>query len=127
MKDIIALSFLVGSLTGIGVIVLRKIPELKKIEAPSVSIFSFASKLWSSFKNKLKGWRGKASELFSWNMILQKTLSQIRVVALRVERKTGEWLSRAREKTRKEKEREAYWEKLSGLAADNSTEEEKPR
>ncbi len=127
MKDIIALSFVVGSLTGMGFIVLRKIPELKKIEASSVSIFSFTRKLWGSFKGKLKNWHEKISELFSWNTILQKILSQIRVTALRVERKTGQWLSRARERTRNKKEREAYWEKLSGLAAEDSFEEKKPR
>lgn len=128
MKEIIALSFLIGSLTGMAVVVFKKIPELKKIEAGSVSIFSSTWERWSLLKTKLRDWRKRSLELFSWDIIIQKILSQIRIAALRVERRCGEWLSKARERTRREKEREAYWRKLSDLATENSSrEDEKAR
>ncbi len=117
METIIASSFLVGSFAGMVVIALRNISAVRETELSPFSLFSFLAKRWVGFKNRVAHW-WKESEIFSWNIILQKILSQIRVAALRVERKTGEWLSRTRQKNRKRKEREEYWKELSRLSRD---------
>ena len=114
MQDIIALGFLIGSMSGISILVLKKIPELRRVE--DTSSFSFESPSFKGVGHRFKAWYEKFLETFSWQAVIQKILSKIRIVALKVERKTGEWLSRSRKKSRKRKEREAYWKKLSHLA-----------
>jgi len=116
MKDIIALGFLIGSFSGISALVFKKIPELRKIKADQSPRLTFETSSLKGAGHRFKNWLEDFFKRFSWQTIVQKILSQIRIAALKVERKTGEWLSRARKKSRKRKEREAYWKKLSHLA-----------
>jgi len=107
MPELIAIIILFGSLLGIGVILVRRIPTLKELKIPE--------KAEASFFSKIKG-KIKKISLFKadWqNIFLQKLLSKIKVLSLRIETKTSQLLQKIREKARKRKEDEKYWEKIS--------------
>ena len=59
--------------------------------------------------------RGRLQEdLFSLNVLTQKLLSKIQVIALRTEAKTGKWLERLRKQTKNQQEKfsESYWAQI---------------
>lgn len=108
MVEAIAKIILGGSLTGIGLILIKKIPLLKT--APEIETESIETK--SSFP-KIKNWT-KSLLSFSPNLILQKILSKIRVFTLIFERKVENKLQRLREEAKaiSVKRIDDYWEKL---------------
>ncbi len=110
-SELIAGIILFGSLLGMGAIILRKIPVLVELpEIPAVRIN------WRSIFLKLKEKIKNTSFLksFSHEVFLQKILSKIRILSLKSENKTGSWLQRLREKSKKNKfqENDNYWEEI---------------
>lgn len=112
--EIVAIIILVGSLIGIGVILFRKIPVLVKLpdySSSNVLIF-FPVKWCKNLKEKIKNisfFKSFSSEIF-----LQKILSKIRILSLKVENKIAFWLQKLRERSLKKKnlENDNYWEEL---------------
>jgi len=108
MTEAIIKIMLGGSLIGIISIVFRKIPILIEIPESEIELFDW--------KTPFGGLRKKIvnSKTFSPEIILQKLLSKIRVMTLRVGRKTEDQLQRLREKSKKRKIRENdnYWEEV---------------
>lgn len=99
---------------GMLIIISRKLPELRKIEIPNKERKPFSV----SAKDLLRSLavRAKAEKFLEfswWNILFQKALSQINILALKVERKAGDLLSKTREKARRKEESKAYWQKLS--------------
>lgn len=124
MIEIIAGAVLAGSLTGIGILAFGKAQVLREMERPH---FSFRA----SLKSRAKKGAAKASDFFdrmvealSFDLILQKVLSKIRVLSLKLERISSLWLKDLREKTKEKKEREAYWERLTRFSKKKRGEEE---
>ncbi|MBZ9569724.1 hypothetical protein KJA16_02275 [Patescibacteria group bacterium] len=102
---IIVLSF---SLIGMGVILFRKVPVLTELsEVPGG--FDFKIK-FLQIKEKIKN--SKYFKLLSFEVLLQKVLSKIRILSLKAENKISIWLQKLREKSQKKKENDKYWQEL---------------
>ncbi len=112
--ETIAVLILFGSLLGVGIIVFRKIPIL--VTLPKTSKKSSAGSLFLKFKKTIQNISFLRS--FSFEVFLQKILSKIRILTLRIENKTGNWLQLLRERTQKRKnqENDDYWKKLKKIA-----------
>ena len=107
MFEIIALIILICSLAGIGILLFKKIPLL--LELPETAAVQFN---WKELLIKIKNllpFRDLSFEIF-----LQKTLSKIRILTLKTDSKTSNWLQKLREKAQKKKfgEDDNYWEKV---------------
>ncbi len=114
MIELIATIILVGSLLGIVVILFRKIPVLAELPdyEPSNVVISFPVRWCKNLKEKIKNI--SVFKSFSSEIFLQKILSKIRILSLRVENKIASWLQKLRERSLKEKnlENDNYWEEL---------------
>lgn len=108
MIVLVATIILFFSLVGMGVILFRKIPIL--VELPEVpGGFNFKIKILG-IKEKIKN--SKYFKLPSSEIFLQRVLSKIKILTLKVEKKTSFWLQRSREKSKKKKENDKYWQEL---------------
>lgn len=110
MVEIISLSLFGLSLIGMGVIIFRKMPallELPEETLPSETVFKT---LFSKIKNL------NVFKEFSFELFLQKILSKIRVLTLKTDSKTSNWLQRLREKAlrKKNSENDNYWQEIKG-------------
>ena len=108
-----------GSLLGTAVIIFRKIPAL--VELPEMPSKFDLKDISVKLKEKiiiLNPFKNFSSEVF-----LQKILSKIRILALKIENKIANYLQRLREKSQKKKSKENdnYWEEIK-----KSTENNKP-
>ena len=94
--ELFVLILLAGSLIGMAAIIRRKIPLLLEL-SPEQAI-----------KTKRK------KEVFSNGILLQKILSKVRVLILKSDNKTNEWLKRLRQKSQENKTKfsDSYWDKL---------------
>ena len=108
MLELIAVIILVCSLIGVGVIIFRKIPVLLTLPETLVQKESFISKLKERLK-KLSPFRN-----FSYEIFLQKILTKVRILSLRTDNKTFNWLQKLREKAQKKKteKKDNYWEEV---------------
>jgi len=108
MLELIATIILVFSFLGIGTIVFRKIPVLLTLPEISTERESLISKLREKIK-KFNPFRN-----FSYEIFLQKILTKIRILSLKADNKTFNWLQKLREKYQKKKikEKDNYWEEI---------------
>jgi len=109
--ELITQIILILSFFGMVVLVFRKIPAL--IESPDVSS---KKELRSKFLIKIKD-RIKSSRYFKldfFEFFLQKILSKIRILSLKIENKMADWLKRLRERSQKKKikSEDNFWEEL---------------
>ncbi|MCD6550176.1 hypothetical protein J7K24_01360 [bacterium] len=109
MDELISIIILGGSLTGIGVIIVRKIPVLCEISEEECEESIFLSGIIDLFRKI----RNKFTPLH-FNIFLQKLLSRIKILVLAVERKTDIKLQALREEAKRKKEiiSDNYWEEL---------------
>jgi len=109
MTELIASIILIGSLLGMGVILFRKIPILVKL--PEVIERPAGENFWLILK-KIKNIPGLRS--FSFEIFLQKILSKIRILTLKTDNKTSNWLQKLRERSlrKKSKGNDNYWEEI---------------
>ncbi len=107
MLVIIASIVFVLSLTGIGIILLRKIPLLLQLPETAAAPFN-----WKEFLLRIKN--SSPLKDFSFEMFLQKILSRIRVLTLKTDSKTSNWLQRLRARSQQKKfeENDKYWEDI---------------
>lgn len=110
MAVLITTIILIFSLFGIGVILFRKIPVL--VELPEVIEKPKEEKFISKLKEKIKGL--SIIKSFSSEIILQKILSKVRILTLKADNKTFNWIQKLREKYKKKKikENDNYWSNL---------------
>lgn len=110
MIELIALIILFVSLAGLLIMVFRKVPQLRQLpETGPIAL----------------DWRklpGKAKKLpliknFSFDLLLQKILSKVRILTLKTEHKTSNLLQKLREDSKKKKfgEDDNYWEEIKKL------------
>jgi len=110
MAELIAITILIFSLIGIGVILFRKIPVLAELpEIPSQIRLKKERFLFLRIKTKIK--ELPILKSFSGEIFLQKLLSRIRILTLKVDIKTFNWLKKLREKSQQKKE-DNYWEEI---------------
>ena len=98
------------SLGGAGVIAYRKIPLL--IELPDVVEKDGVMKWPSIVKSKIKNIDFVKN--FSYEIFLQKILSKFKVLTLKTENKTSNWLQELRERHKNKKvlEDDHYWDEI---------------
>ena len=108
--ELAALIILFGSLLGMGAIIVRKIPVL--VGLPEVIKKPSGEPFWLKLNRKIKNIPGFKS--FSYEIFLQKLLSKIRILSLKTDNKTFNWLQKLREKSKRKKikENDNYWEEL---------------
>ena len=120
--EVIALIILFGSLIGMGIIILRKIPAVA--ELPEISS-EHKQNLFSRLKNKITNIHFVKE--FNFLLFLQKILSRIMVLTLKIENKVASWLQKLREKSQKQKifEDDNYWKRLKNLSVNKSDKKSK--
>jgi len=105
MLEIIFTIILFGSIFGMAVIIVRKVPTLSELSPQEVEEQGALGKLKEKIKNN------GAFRSFSGELLLQKLLSKIRVLTLKTESKTSNWLMKLRQKN-KDKFSGDYWKKV---------------
>jgi hypothetical protein len=107
---------LILSFLGLAILIIRKLPVLAALPlAENNKSESFFSKVSGGIK-RLPGFKN-----FSGEVVLHKIISKIRIISLKTDHKTFNWLKKLREKTQREKlEDEKYWEEIK-----NSTDSKK--
>lgn len=111
MAELIAAVILIISILGMVAILFRKLPVLvtlpEILPPPKITIgqrLKEKIKTLNPFKN------------FSYELFLQKILSKIRILTLKTENKTFNWLQKLRERTKKKKsENDHYWEEIKKI------------
>lgn len=96
MKIIFFLSFF-----GILYFIIKKIPVL--VSLPEIK----EREIFPTFKRKFK--ISNPFKKIPYEKILEKIIFKIRILSLKTENKTFQWLQNLR---KKEKEKESYWEKI---------------
>jgi len=91
-----------------GVILIRKIPALANLSPSDIDEPGVFQKLKSKIKHS------GTIKPFSGELLLQKVLTKIRILTLRTENKTGNWLGKLRQRSLKKKKTFSgdYWKKL---------------
>ena len=112
--EIISIIVLSGSLLAILTIIFRKIPILA--ELPEISEGRSKENIFLRLKNKVLNLSFFKS--FSFEIFLQKILSKIRILTLKTDNQTSNWLQRLRERAQKKKfeENDNYWQDLKNSA-----------
>jgi len=107
MLELIATIIFLGSVSGLAVILMRKIPIL--VEMPKLAEGQKKESFASKTKERFRG-LPVIRDIYS-GILLQKTLSKIRILTLKVESKTAAWLQKLRLKsqTDKDKAKDNYW------------------
>jgi len=108
MLELFAIIILFIGLIGMGIIMMRKIPVLTELSAEKIG----RPRVLEGIKKKVK--KSNLLKVFSGEVLLQKTLSKIRVLTLKTDNKTSAWLSKLRQKSIKKKEgfSDDYWKKI---------------
>ncbi len=100
---------------GMGAMIFRKIPIL--VELPEVA--EKGEPISSKLKKKIKEWNPFKN--FSYERLLQKLLSKIRIWALKVDAKTFHWLQKLRQSKKKKFENDNYWEEIKRIKKENNS------
>jgi hypothetical protein len=108
MIEIIFLAIFISSFLGMVVILFPKIPVLAGLPEDKTPQNSLTLRIKQAVK-KLPG-----SDKFDYEMYLQKLLSKVRVLTMKTENKTGNWLERLRQKAIKKNgsHTDNYWQEL---------------
>jgi hypothetical protein len=110
----ISLIIFFASFLSLAVFIWRKIPVLANATAAEGS---FGKSLFGSIKEKFIETSGLKN--FSLEIILQKILSRIRIISLKTDQKTFDWLRKLREKNQKKRLEDAnYWERIENSTQD---------
>ena len=111
--ELVAIIILFGSFLGMAAIISRKIPVLA--ELPEVPARAIRKDTLSKLKEKIKVLNPFKS--FSYEIFLQKLLSKIRILSLKTDNKTFNWLQKLRERAQKKKteKSDTYWEEIKKM------------
>lgn len=112
MFESVTIVILMASFAGMATILIRKVPVLKTLEIPKEPETS----LFLRTKDKIAktffvGFHKVFISNF-WNIFLQRTLSKIKILSLKIETKCSRSLEKMRENIKKSKEDEKYWGKI---------------
>lgn len=108
MTELIALIILIGSFSGIAIILFRKIPILSTLPEFDIQPETATSKLTKRIRDI------KPLKDFSYEVFLQRMLTKVRILSLRTDKKTFVWLQKLRENAQKKKisENDNYWQEV---------------
>ena len=114
MSELLALIILLVGFFGITTIITKKAPALA--ELPHVPFQSNLKETIIQLGKKIK--TANPFKDFSNELFLQKVLSKIRILTLKTENKTSDWLQKLRERTKnkKIKEKDNYWQEINQSA-----------
>lgn len=118
MIELIAIIILLSSLIGMGVILYRKIPDLKELEELEEEEGSkrVSGKFWLRIENSrfFKSNFHFDSTQYKFETLLQKLLSRIKVLTMKIENRISGYLQKLRERAqqRKKVNEDEYWQKL---------------
>ncbi|KPJ56929.1 hypothetical protein AMJ49_03385 [Parcubacteria bacterium DG_74_2] len=107
--EIIVKLTLLISFSGIATIIFRKLPIL--VSLPEIQEEK-RERLISIYKRRLKNFN--PFKKFSYENFLEKIVYKIRLLSLKTDNKTFQWLQELRKKTveKKKKEKDNYWEEI---------------
>ncbi|UZE92893.1 MAG: hypothetical protein ACKKMV_03730 [Candidatus Nealsonbacteria bacterium] len=99
---------LFGSSIGLGIIIVRKIPVLSTLPETAVKKESLTPILIEKIR-KLNPFKN-----FSYEKSLQEILTKVRILSLKTDKKTSNWLKKLRENSQRKKIREDdnYWDEI---------------
>lgn len=99
---------LVSSSIGLGGIIFRKIPVLSALQEKDIKEKSSESKLMERVR-KVKLFRN-----FSYEKFLQKLLTKVRILSLKTDKKTSNWIKKLKDNTQRKKimEDDNYWDEI---------------
>jgi len=103
MINLIFFLILIFSFLGMVFIFVRKIPLILAFEFPKESAIL-------KFKRKIK--ELNPFKKFSFEIFLQKWITRIRILSLKVDNLTFNWLKKLREKQKKKYQKDDYWERI---------------
>lgn len=108
MEELIAAVIFIGSILGMGLLIYRKIPVL--IALPE--FLPAREGLISKFRKKIK--EIPLVKNFSYELFLQKILTKIRILVLKIENLIFSWLQELRKRYQKKKDEknDNYWEEI---------------
>lgn len=109
MGEIIAAILLITSATGLIIFMRQKMPVTSIIPMEGTGLRDYLGKTKERIQRN-----GIGKKMFSPTLLLQMFLSKIRIVALRIDAKTNEWLIALRKRTQRKKEgfSEHYWKQI---------------
>jgi hypothetical protein len=111
MVEIISIVILALSLAGLVVVLWKKLPALAKLPEPEIN---FQELVAQELKEGIK--KIPVVKKFSYELYLQKLLSKVRVLTMKTENKTGNWLEILRKRTNKnnsvDEGKNQYWDEL---------------
>ena len=110
MIELIALIVFFVSLAGILVVAFRKIPQLLELPEAGPLVLD-----WKKLRGRAKGLPLLRS--FSFDLMLQKILSKVKILTLKTEHRTSNLLQKLREDSKRKKfgEDDNYWEEIKKL------------
>lgn len=110
MMELIAFIVLSVSLAGLLVITFRKIPQLLQLQETGSLVLD-----WKKLPGQAK--RLPLIKNFSFDLLLQKILSKVRILTLKTEHRTSSLLQKLREDSKRKKfgENDNYWEEIKKL------------
>lgn len=108
MLNLIVLLILLISFLGMVVIVRNKIPVLVELSPPKVKKTKILKKTMARVKNNV------FLETLAPETLLQKILSKFRILTLKTESKTADWLRELRKKSIEKRKsfKDDYWKKI---------------
>ena len=108
MLELFAIIILFIGLIGMGIIMARKLPVLAELSTEKIGGLGSLE----GIKRKVK--KLNLLKVSFGEILLQKTLSKIRVLTLKTDSKTSAWLSKLRQRSIKKKESfsDDYWKKI---------------
>lgn len=115
MKELFAAIILLSSFVGMSVIIVRKLPVLRELEVSPRKkgvVIRIQDGIKRAFALRARAFWG----VNSFDVFLQKVLSKIKILALKIEQKCSYFLEKLRTKTREKEESERYWEKIKKLS-----------
>lgn len=105
MYESIATAILLGSLLGIGVILIRKMPVLKELSPAQGEELSLVEGIKQRFR------KNRISSALSLDKFLQKLLRKSKVLTLKTENKISCWLEQLQRKP-ENNQNDGYWQEL---------------
>ena len=118
MIELIATIILLGSLIGMGVILYRKIPDLKELK--ELEEEGGSKRVFGNFWLKIESSRFFKPDIYfdstqhEFENLLQKLLLKIKVLMMKIENRISGYLQKLRERAqqRKKVNEDEYWQKL---------------
>ncbi|MCP6719416.1 MAG: hypothetical protein KJI71_04240 [Patescibacteria group bacterium] len=109
--EVLGLIILFGSSLGLGTIILRKVPTLN--ELPESANEGEGESLRLMLKGKIKG-SFEPYQNLSYELVLQKILTKIRILSLKTDSRTSNLLQKLRENAQKKRivEDDNYWKEV---------------